>query len=116
MKFKLLGSLLLGLALQVPVTYASTEDVPKNHNALRKLGRGCANILFGVVEVPNQFTKATVEHGGGGGVTYGVAKGFVRWIARECVGVYEVVTFPVPLPRGYKPVMKPEFPNEDYEP
>ena len=40
----------------------------------------------------------------------------MRWIGRELVGVYEIVTFPLPLPRGYKPIMKPEWPNEDYEP
>lgn len=39
-----------------------------------------------------------------------------NWIEREGVGVYDVVTFPVPVPKGYKPVMKPEFPAEDYEP
>ena len=43
-------------------------------------------------------------------------KGFVRWIGREFVGAFEVVTFLVPVPSGYKPIMKPEFPNEDYEP
>ena len=47
---------------------------------------------------------------------YGFGKGVVRWFGREFAGAYEIVTFPVPFPRGYKPVMRPEFPNEDYEP
>jgi putative exosortase-associated protein (TIGR04073 family) len=115
MKFRLLGVLLLGLVLQVSTAAAATEDAPRDHNALRKLGRGIANVLFGVVEVPNQCTKAVSDHGGAG-MAYGLPKGFVRWICREFVGVYEVVTFAVPVPKGYKPVMKPEFPNEDYEP
>lgn len=108
----LVGAVLL---LGVPARAADTDQPPSGHNALRKLGRGCANVLFGVVEVPNQITKATSEHGGAGGWTYGLGKGLVRWVARECVGVYEIVTFPLPLHR-YRPVMKPEFPNEDYEP
>ena len=116
MKAKLLGLLLVSALLLPLGARADTDDVPKGHNALRKLGRGVANVLFGIVEVPNQITKATSEHGGAAGVTYGVGKGFVRWFARELTGAYEVVTFPVPFPRGYKPVMKPEFPNEDYEP
>jgi putative exosortase-associated protein (TIGR04073 family) len=116
MKLRLLGVLLLGLVLQVSTAVAATEDAPRDHNPLRKLGRGFANIFFGVVEVPNQYTKAVSDHGGAAGVTYGLPKGFVRWICREFVGVYEVVTFAVPVPKGYKPVMKPEFPNEDYEP
>ena len=116
MKAKLL-SLLLVSALLMPLgALADTDDAPKGQNALRKLGRGVANVLFGIVEVPNQITKVTSEHGGGAGATYGVGKGFVRWVGREFAGVYDVVTFPVPFPRGYKPVMKPEFPNEDYEP
>jgi len=116
MKTKLLGLLLVSMFLLPLGTRAETEEPPRGQNAVRKLGRGVANILFGVVEVPNQVTKATSEHGGAGGVTYGVGKGIVRWFARELAGVYDVVTFPVPLPHGYKPVMKPEFPNEDYEP
>ena len=116
MKAKLLGVLMV-FALLLPVSaMADTEDVPRGQNALRKLCRGFANVLFGIVEVPNQITKATAEHGGGAGVTYGVGKGFARWIGREATGVYDVITFPVPFPRGYKPIMKPEFPADDYEP
>ncbi|NQU11000.1 exosortase system-associated protein, TIGR04073 family, partial [bacterium] len=60
-------------------------------------------------------TKARSEHGGAG-LTYGVPKGFVRWVGRELVGVWEIVTFPLPLPKGYQPVMQPEWPNEEFEP
>jgi putative exosortase-associated protein (TIGR04073 family) len=116
MKAKLLG-LLLVFAIFLPLgARTDAEDAPKGQNALRKLGRGFANVLFGIVEVPNQITKTTAAQGGGAGVTYGVGKGLVRWIGREFAGVYDIVTFPVPFPRGYKPVMRPEFPNEDYEP
>lgn len=108
-------ALLLALLLAVPA-FAETDDPPRQHNALRKLGRGCANVLFGFIEVPNQYTKAVSEHGGSAGITYGIPKGFARWIAREFVGVYEIITFPIPAPPGYRPVMKPEWPNEDYEP
>ena len=108
----------LGLALLLAASHclADTDDAPKGHNAVRKLGRGFANLLFGVVEMPNQYTKASSEHGGSAGFTYGIPKGIARWFGREFVGIYEIVTFPIPFPRGYKPVMKPEFPNEDYEP
>lgn len=116
MKPKLLCSLLV-VALVLPFcVHADSEDAPKGHNALRKLGRGLANIAFGLVEVPNQVTKTTSEHGGGAGITYGLGKGLLRWVGRTLVGVYEVATFPAPLPKGYKPLMKPEFPIEDYEP
>jgi len=114
MKAKLLSVLLL--TLFTATVRADNDEAPKGQNALRKLGRGFSNLLFGIVEVPNQVTKATAERGGASGVTYGVGKGLFRWIGRELVGVYEIVTFPIPLPKGYQPVMKPEWPNEDYEP
>ncbi len=104
--------LLFGSAFSV---LAGTDDPPSGHHALRKLGRGLGNTLFGIVEVPNQITKAHSEHGGGA-FFYGIGKGFGRWIGRELVGVYEIVTFPAPLPKGYRPIMEPEFPFEDYEP
>lgn len=115
MKAKLLSLLLVStLALSLTAS-AGTDDPPSGHNALRKLGRGIANVLFGIVELPSQITKAASEHGGGG-LPYGVGKGFVRWFGREVTGAYDIVTFPVPFPKGYKPIMKPEFPNEDFEP
>ncbi len=116
MKAKLLG-LLLVFALLLPFrALAEIDDAPKGQNALRKFGRGLANVLFGIVEVPNQITKVTSEQGGGAGATYGVGKGIYRWFGRELTGVYDIVTFPVPFPKGYKPIMHPEFPVEDYEP
>ena len=85
-------------------------------NAGRKLGRGIANLLFGIVEVPNQVTQTSADRGGAAGTTFGVGKGIMRWIGRELVGAYEIVTFPFPMPSGYKPIIRPEWPNEDYEP
>ena len=116
MKAKLLPVLIGVFALSILPCRADNDEPPSGHNPLRKLGRGFANLLFGIVEVPNQFTKANSEHGGAGGVTYGIGKGFVRWFQREGVGIYEIITFPVPAPKGYRPIMKPEWPNEDYEP
>ena len=128
MRAKLLGVLFLAILLP-SLTQAATnvtasthtsvynnDQPPSGQNALRKLGRGLSNVLFGIVELPNQYTKAIDANGGAAGVTYGLPKGVFRWIGREFVGVYEIVTFPIPVPRGYKPVMEPEWPGEDYEP
>ncbi len=115
MKAKLFSLLLVATLLFSISANATADDPPSGQNALRKLGRGIANILFGIVEVPNQVTHGAAEHGGGG-LPYGFGKGLVRWFGRELTGVYDVVTFPVPFPKGYKPIMKPEFPNEDFEP
>jgi putative exosortase-associated protein (TIGR04073 family) len=96
--------------------YATAEDTPKGQNALRKLGRGAANVVFGIAEVPNQYSSANAQGGASAAIGYGIPKGIVRWFGRELVGVYEIVTFPLPLPRGYKPIMKPEWPEVEYEP
>ena len=57
--------------------------------------------------------------GGIAGITYGPLKGVAYCIAREVVGVIDIVTFPVPLPdcpedpegfgAGYGPIMRPAW-------
>ena len=85
----------------------------------RKLGRGIANLGLGALEVPMKIYDVNDEEGGFAAVTYGVLKGICYCIAREVIGLVEVLTFPVPLPGatvdsyeegwGYGPLMKPEF-------
>jgi putative exosortase-associated protein (TIGR04073 family) len=85
----------------------------------RKLGRGIANLGLGALEVPMKIYDVNEEEGGFAAVTYGVLKGVCYFIAREVIGLVEVLTFPVPLPGatvdtheegwGYGPLMKPEF-------
>ena len=115
MKANLLVLCVAALLLGAVTTQAAIDNTPENYNAGRKLGRGFSNLLFGIVEVPNQISKVSADKGGGAAATYGVGKGIWRWFAREGVGLYEIVTFPIPVKR-YQPVILPEFPNEDYEP
>src|SRR5262245_38115000 len=82
MKAKVLAVLCLSVLVLTSIARAETDQPPRNHNALRKLGRGFSNLLFGIVELPNTFTKTNSEHGGAAGVTYGVGKGLVRWVCR----------------------------------
>ncbi len=86
---------------------------------LEKLGRGISNVAFGVLEVPIQMHKVTNRAGGIAGLTYGTLRGAAFFIARVCVGVAEIVTFPIPLPNcpetpdgygpGYGPIMYPAW-------
>lgn len=78
-------------------------------NAVRKLGRGLANILSGIIEFPLNIVDVTGEEGLIGGITYGVVKGAAMTVLRTGVGVYEVLTFPLPFPGGYNPIVEPEF-------
>ena len=75
-----------------------------------KLGRGVANTLTGWVELPKNIYNTSVEENNAfAGMTLGLAKGAGMTIVRTGAGVYEIVTFPFPLPENYKPILEPEY-------
>ncbi len=74
-----------------------------------KLGRGVANTLTGWVEIPKNIYSTSVEDNAFSGLTLGLAKGIGMTFVRTGTGIYEVVTFPAPLPEDYKPVLEPEY-------
>ncbi len=85
-----------------------------------KLGRGMSNTFEAVRmgEMRRRIEQAAVLESPGIGYTAGVMQGFDRSLARTGLGIYEVVTFPLP---PYHPIftsyLKPEpvFP-ESYKP
>ena len=82
-----------------PRRYSGTRD------PIRQLGRGVANVLTGVCEVPFNIYKVNKEDGDFAAITYGVFRGIWRFGVREVVGVGEVITFPF----GWKSIVDPEF-------
>lgn len=80
------------------------------HSAGRKFGRGLAAMTCGFLEVPGNIVETSRERGPGWGVTLGFAEGLGKLVVRELVGVYEFVTAPFPVPAGYQPILKPEYP------
>ena len=86
---------------------------------VEKLGRGIANVVFGVFELPMQWTAVTREEGGIAGLTKGTLKGICYVFARLGVGITDIVTFPFPLPDcpeypddagwGYGPILRPAW-------
>jgi putative exosortase-associated protein (TIGR04073 family) len=78
-----------------------------------KLGRGLANLFTGVVEIPKNISREWRKSDPATGIIVGGVKG-VGWAAtRTAVGAFETVTFPVPAPPNYEPIMQPEFPLPD---
>jgi len=77
----------------------------------RKLERGGSNLLLGGMEMARclrepdqgQFYMPWIV---------GLGKGFYYTGRRTLVGVYEVLSFPIPVPQDYLPVIEPEFPWE----
>ncbi len=81
---------------------------------IKKFGRGICNVLTCPFEFPAQISATNKSDGPMAGMTYGVAKGVVWVLIRGVVGVYEVVTFPIPCPCEYRAILtEPEFMFDD---
>ena len=79
-------------------------------SAFVKLGRGLANCVTFPIEIPNQISKTNNCEGPCAAATVGLVKGVVMAAFRAVVGVYEVATFPFPIPECYKPILTdPEY-------
>ena len=81
---------------------------------IKKLGRGIANIITCPVEITNRMGEANEDSGPVAAITWGVLNGIFRAVTRVAVGVYETVTFAIPFPNDYGPIIDdPEFFLED---
>src|SRR5213594_2974199 len=81
----------------------------EEYTPLRKLGRGFAEMATGFLELPGNMVAVGRDDGAAGAMTLGFAKGIGMIPVRELVGVYDVVTSPIPAPGHYDPVIEPEF-------
>lgn len=77
---------------------------------VKKLGRGFANLVTSPFYVFKGMGDTAKKNGWMAGATWGLLEGAVNLVKRASVGAYEIVTFPVPLPANYEPILKdPEF-------
>jgi len=109
---RLLRVVALAVALVAPA-HADRLGV-EDYGPADKLGRGLANMVTGVLALPGSVAEGAHENGASGAAV-GLGKGIARTIARELVGVYEFVTFPLPAPRGYRPILDPPYPWEYFQ-
>jgi len=93
------AGIVLAAAILLTATHASADD------ALQKFSRGLCNVLTCYCEILEQSIKVKNAHGSLAGMTYGLGKGIVMTGVRALAGVYEIATFPFPLPAGYKPLL-----------
>jgi len=103
MKYKGLIIAVVMLMVLAVATSSYAQDPAK------KLGRGLANILTGWIELPKNIYDVSVQDNPLAGLTIGLAKGIGMTIVRTGAGIYEVATFPFPIPEDYGPVLQPEF-------
>jgi putative exosortase-associated protein (TIGR04073 family) len=74
------------------------------YTAERKLGRALSNILYGVIEIPEQIVRKNEAYGRKAGWGYGAVDGTSRALRRVGYGFYELFTFTCPTYRGtFKP-------------
>ena len=92
-----------------------------SHSAFAKDGgdkffRGAINVLTGVVEVPLTIKEEWVNSNNAAiGIFAGTLKGSCRAIGRTLSGVWDVLTFPFAIPKGYEPLAKPDYVIEKSE-
>ena len=76
---------------------------------VRKLQRGFLNVALSPMEITDKIVESQPHDTALPTWMAGMVKGSVYAVTRCVVGIYEMVTAPLPLPRGYAPVMQPEF-------
>lgn len=92
---------LLGVAVLATPSFAN--------DPFTKLGRGVANTLTGWVELPKNIYDTSVQENAFSGITMGLAKGVGMTVVRTGAGLYEIATFPFPLPEDFRPILEPEY-------
>ena len=98
-----------------PSTYwIDTEPENDEYTASRKFSRGLVNIGLGWTEIFYQpkYLAEVESYRWPAAVFGGVARGLGFTLVRLVSGIYDVVTFPIPLPKGYAPLVKPDFPMD----
>lgn len=107
---KTLSILAIGAASMMLVGCASNQITGPE----RKFGRGMNNVTEFVRggEIRRSMEQSAIFSGPDVAYTSGFLHGFNRSVARTVVGVYEMITFPIPNGPGndYGPIMLPENP------
>ena len=114
MKRIVLGVLVIFSLLAMPLgAYAEGIKTGLSLEGSRdKLVRGVLNLADAVVEVPGTMMRKSNDEGVLKGVTLGMVEGVLNTVKRALAGVWEVATFPLPLPENYEAILSdPEFLN-----
>ena len=85
------------------------RDSAEVNSMMTKLGRGCANVLTGWLEIPKQIGRSIKKTDPVTGTIVGTVQGVGWGFARTVTGFFEVATFPFPIPEDYEPLLEPEY-------
>ena len=104
-----LGSGATPALAEYATTGATNTSGTSVENGLGKLGRGVANIITCPGEIVRTVDIVGHRDGFVAGSTVGLLQGAGRTILRAGAGVVEVLTFPIEKPKGYRPLIEPEY-------
>lgn len=82
-----------------------------------KLGRGLSNVALGWMEIPINVQKGYHEPDQAAGFFGGLVLGTAKMFGRMAIGAYEAVTFWLPYPEHYQPMLPTlEYFQKGHEP
>lgn len=110
-KGKRLGWLVgAAIGLWLSPSLAAEEGQPHYWDGVaRKFGRGVTNVASAPLELIRTPSLVSEQDGGLAGLTVGLVQGVKAMVVRELAGLYEVVTFCVPIPKNFRSLVHPEF-------
>lgn len=89
--------------------FAEEAEIQAEGTPQRKLQRGFLNVALSPIEISNELAKEVRNDTFPPSWVAGLGRGAFYTVGRALVGVYEMVTFPLPYPANYKPILQPEF-------
>jgi putative exosortase-associated protein (TIGR04073 family) len=101
---------LVSITLPAFAQYQPEKKEFPGKRQLTKLGRGLANIFGGWAEIPKEVYNQSKNAETLGSVVFTAPViGIGKAVARTAVGVFETITFFLPVPANYEPVIQPEY-------
>ncbi|MBI3307111.1 MAG: exosortase system-associated protein, TIGR04073 family [Candidatus Omnitrophica bacterium] len=82
---------------------------------LRKLQRGFLNIALSPAEMSYELHNVRKVDNVVPSWATAMSKGFFYMGGRILAGAYDILTFPVPAPKNYEPLVYPEFAWEHFD-
>jgi len=100
--------LVLVLSLLFAICLFTNIESHAAKNPGEKLARGVMNMWNSHKEVFDNVHES-IYYEGPLGLFTGLIKGARGFLARFFSGAYDTLTFPVPIPRNYEPLIQPEL-------
>jgi len=105
------------IALLCSAIFLTQQPACRADTVFRKFTRGLTNILTGPFELVRQPFVLHDEYDYNVVAAFfgGIFTGVYATVVRELCGVYDLVTFPIPVPAEYRSLIDPPTVFDDYE-